>query len=233
MAILYTAFYYCSSFLSLIGIKYFPRFILVFNGLIGFSASQSTGSVAFQPVALPSELPASTFLRNFNVHRVMPPASRGDQMQELEYAFAASTLGGLNLCPSNWQLASYWLSLCADGRMPRREDFQPRFIKTQLAGLAIFELNHCGTAFCRLAGTAIDRGLGFSLVGKDFMSFLSHEEKPIRLLRLRSLVGGSVGVARTSFDIGGDEFIEENLLLPFGGVTETGSQQFLLHTNIR
>jgi len=147
---------------------------------------------------------------------------------------AADAIAQLELSESNAALAEYWLSLWSRGRPPTRAAFNPMRVPKHLAGIALFEITHAGPIGCRLAGTAIESGLGFRLTGKDFLSLLPAEEVPIRRLRLRHLVCGSVAVARTSYVTGdGREGVQENLMLPFGGVSESGSQQFLLHTNVR
>lgn len=155
-------------------------------------------------------------------------------MLEPNLSSASHVLERLNLCPINQRLARYWLSICQDGSFPFRSDFNPKHIKTNLPGLAIFDVHQCGTVVARISGTAIDRGLGFSLVGQDFISFLPDDQKSLRVQRLHRVVNGFVGVARTAFrPYGKQEAIMENLLLPFGDISETGSRQFLLHTNVR
>ncbi|HEX2593167.1 MAG TPA: PAS domain-containing protein [Rhizomicrobium sp.] len=154
-------------------------------------------------------------------------------MRILDEGRAMATFERMGLHGSNLSLTRYWLSLCKDGELPRKEDFEPRRIKSNLPGIALFEVAHSGAVVCRLAGTAIDRGLGWSMVGKDFISLLPEEERPIRVSRLHKVVTDSAGLARTRFQIHGREFVQENLLLPFDGISETGSQHFLLHTNVR
>lgn len=155
-------------------------------------------------------------------------------MLEPDLSHASHVLERLNLCPINQRMARYWLSICRDGSFPMRSDFNPKHIKAKLPGLAIFDVHPCGSVVARIAGTAIDRGLGFSLVGRDFISYLPDDQKNIRVKRLHRVVNGFVGVARTPYQaFGKPPAILENLLLPFGDISETGSRQFLLHTNGR
>jgi hypothetical protein len=155
-------------------------------------------------------------------------------MHEFSPISAARALERLELCPVNQRLARYWLSICRERRLPTRSDFDPAKVKAKLPGLAIFEINRSGTVVARIAGTAIDRGLGFPLAGHDFVAVLPENQRHVRITRLQKVVSGFAGVARTSYrTCGRPEAIQENLLLPFGGLSESGSQQFLLHTNVR
>jgi hypothetical protein len=151
-----------------------------------------------------------------------------------KYARAVAALERFALCEANLQLACYWLSLWKDDAPPARSEFNPAGARNLLPGMTIFEINSFGDIVCRLAGTAVDSALGFSLANKSLMKFVPVNEQHTRQRRLGALVEGAVAVARSTYrDPSGVLRTMENLNLPFGGESETGARQFLIHTNIR
>jgi hypothetical protein len=140
----------------------------------------------------------------------------------------------LELGWENFRLARHWLSLWRNDEPPSRSEFNPAHAKEFLPGLALFEINSDGDINCRLTGTAVDSALGFSLSGKNFLSFVAQQERHIRQKRLAAINRGSVAVARTAYvSHTGEKNILENLHLPFSGATESGARQFVIHTNLR
>ena len=151
-----------------------------------------------------------------------------------KYLEAANAVRALDLCETNAALADYWLSQWRDDAPPTRSEFNPSRVRKHLAGIALFEVTSAGDAFCRLAGTAIDVGLGFSLTGRNYVELVPKPEQHLREYRLTAVVNGAVAVARTAYrcPVGRLQMME-NLHLPFSGQSETGSRQYLLHTNVR
>lgn len=155
-------------------------------------------------------------------------------MHSSRYSEAVAAIAWLSLSESNVRLANYWLSLWLDDQPPSRTAFSPSKALEFLPGIALFDFNFAGDISCRLAGTAVDAGLGFALTGKQFLSFVSGADRTTRQNRLGRVVAGGVATAKSTYTDGrGDMRTFENLHLPFSGVTETGSRQFLIHTNVR
>jgi hypothetical protein len=155
-------------------------------------------------------------------------------MHQRKREAAARGLERLALCEENEQLAGYWLSLWHNDEPPERSAFNVSHIRRFLPGVLLLEINSTGDIHCRLAGTAIDAGLGFFLTGRSFLDFVPKSERHIRQERLASVVDGAVAAAKTMYEnYVGDSDIMENLHLPFSGQSENGSRQFLIHTNVR
>jgi hypothetical protein len=96
------------------------------------------------------------------------------------------------------------------------------------------ELHNSGDITCRLAGTAVDAALGFSLKGMSLIEPLAEDQRPLRQHRWNEVATGAMAIAVTHYrDEAGDPQILQNLHLPFAGTTETGSRVFLVHTNVR
>ena len=151
-----------------------------------------------------------------------------------KYAEAVAALERFALCEANVQLACYWLSLWKDDAPPPRAAFNPARTRNLLPGMTLFEINAFGDIVCRLAGTAVDAALGFSIAGKSLLKFVPPDKQHTRQRRLSCLVDGAVAVARSTYrDPSGALRTMENLNLPFGGESETGARQFLIHSNIR
>lgn len=160
----------------------------------------------------------------------------GDQrMKRTRYACAADAVAALDLCEQNRELALYWLSLWGDDDLPpARGDFNPARVREHLPGVAVFERFADGNLICRLSGTALDKITGLQLTGRDMLSMLKENERPIRIERYTSMAQGTIAVGRVPFRTwAGKPGLIENVNLPFRGDSEQGTCQFLLHTNLR
>lgn len=151
-----------------------------------------------------------------------------------KYLEAANAIRSLGLCDTNAALADYWLSQWREDQPPTRSNFNPARVRKHLPGIALFEVTSAGDVFCRLTGTAIDTGLGFLLAGRNYVEFVPKTERHLRQQRLTAVVDGAVAVGRTAYrsPVGRLQMME-NLHLPFSGRSETGSRQYLIHTNVR
>jgi hypothetical protein len=150
------------------------------------------------------------------------------------YSKAVSAIEHLRLDPSNMRIACYWLTLWRGDTAPTREQFSPSRIADLLGGIALCEMKENLTPVCRLAGTAVEHGLGFRLTGTNMLDYLPNDERSLRIARVSTLVSGAVAVSRSSYETReGNKGAVETVQLPFAGASESGSRQFLSHINWR
>lgn len=149
------------------------------------------------------------------------------------YSKAVAAIEQLDLAERNLRFAWYWLSLWADGRPPTRAQFDPNKVRNLLPGIALIEVRADHTPICRLAGTAIDVGIGRPLVGANLLDFVSDEGKAVRQSRVTTIVQGSVSLSRTPYRQGDATKFIETIQVPFAGMTDDGARLYMAHTNWR
>jgi len=155
-------------------------------------------------------------------------------MKAGDVSAAAATIEALGASAANLGLAAYWLSLWFDGLPPDRAAFDPARVKHLLPGVAVIQVFGDGVAVCRIAGTAIEAALGKCLTGCELVSLVPRELRRVRQIRHEALVDGGIALSKNYFcDEFGNTKAEERIYLPFSGVAEDGSRQFLFHTTLR
>lgn len=121
-----------------------------------------------------------------------------------------------SLSPRTQQIADYWLSLWDQDKLPQRADINPSAIRSQLDGIALYEVCPDKGVRIVLAGTGYRRAFDRELTGQDWLSVTAPETRTLRL-GIFSLVarGASIGFNRWPLTGFGDKaFACEKLLLP-------------------
>lgn len=149
------------------------------------------------------------------------------------YSKAVAAIERLDLAATNVKFACHWLSLWNGDEPPTKARFDPQSIPDLLPGIALVEVRANLEPICRLAGTAIDVGVGRTVTGANLLDFVSDEGKAIRQSRLTTIVEGSASVSRTPYLQADRTKIIETVQLPFFGTTEDGSRLYMAHTNWR
>ncbi len=149
-----------------------------------------------------------------------------------DYAKAVAAVEALALTGGNVVLAHYWLSLWRGGAPPPRGDFHPARISQLLPGISIMGVND--RAVCRLAGSAIDLAFGRDMQGSDPLDFVSGEARRVRQARIQAIVDGGIALSEVRYwDNPFGIATTQVLQLPFHGVAEDGSRQYISHANWR
>jgi hypothetical protein len=131
-------------------------------------------------------------------------------------------------------VARYWLSLWRGDQLPVRADFQPKMIAPHLRAVGIYEVVPGVSVRCRLMGSGLAEGLGQDITGQDWLAFTRPEDRPIRLQRWSAVANGAIGRGlRPGHRASGEYQICEEVLLPFGGVSQDGARQVLFHLSWR
>jgi hypothetical protein len=147
---------------------------------------------------------------------------------------AIAAFEAFQLIGTNAELAVYWLSLWSGDLPPRRSDFNPARVKTLLPAIAVTEVRDNGDAVCRLSGGFIDMALGVPMRGVNVLALVDGKQRQVRSARLGAIVGGGVALSRVHYPTHENgRQIAETIQLPFYGVLEDGSRQYLTHTNWR
>jgi hypothetical protein len=149
------------------------------------------------------------------------------------YSKAVAAIEQFGLSEKNLRLACYWLSLWKDDAPPGRGSFNPSRVSELLPGIGLVELRDNGP-ICRLSGTAIDTALKRPITGTNLLDYVPVDLRHVRCERLDAIVAGGLSVSRTTFlSQRGTSGIVETLQLPFFGLSEDGSRQYLAHMNWR
>ena len=147
---------------------------------------------------------------------------------------AAQDLERLSFGPENLKLGRYWLSLWDGDALPLRARFNPRKVPSFLPGIAIFEVQPDVSVHCRLFGSALVAALGNDITGQDLLAMTDESERATRLQRYTDVAHGAIGRSiRRGIDRLGEIVLTEEIMLPFGDVTDEGKRQVLFHANWR
>ncbi|HEY5337201.1 MAG TPA: PAS domain-containing protein [Rhizomicrobium sp.] len=151
-------------------------------------------------------------------------------MTQFDKAAAQRCFDDEPLGPNCDRVARYWLSLWRGGELPVRADFRPRDVAEQLPSLALFEVVPEHSVRCRLFGSVLAQGLGQDVTGKDWLALTPEASRPLRLERFSTVALGAIGRGlRAGMRESGEEQFSEEIMLPFGDVTEDGTRQVLIH----
>jgi hypothetical protein len=154
-------------------------------------------------------------------------------MSVWSYSKAVAAIEQLGLAEKNLRLACYWLSLWSGGALPGPGRFNPSMVSELLPGIGLVDMRDSGP-ICRLSGTAIDTALRRPITGTNLLDYVPLESRHVRCERLNAIVAGGLSVSRTTFvSQRGASGIVETLQLPFFGLSEDGSRQYLAHMNWR
>ncbi len=147
---------------------------------------------------------------------------------------AMAAFGSFGLSGTNAAVAAYWLSLWDGDRPPSRNAFNPARVRELLPAIALMQVLETNDAICRLSGRFIDLAFGAPMRGVNVLTLVEGEQRKLRSERLRAVVDGRVGFSRTRYKSPDHEVaIAETIQLPFFGVMEDGSRQYLTHTTWR
>jgi hypothetical protein len=153
---------------------------------------------------------------------------------EWDRSKALAAFESFGLHGTNAALAIYWLSLWDGNRPPQRSAFNPMQVRELLPAIAITQMSANDEAVCRLSGSHIDQAIGRPLLGVKVIDLVDGRQRPVRRARLKAIVDGGVSLSRVRYDsASGDDAYAEVIQLPFHGVMEDGSRQFLSHMDWR
>jgi hypothetical protein len=151
-------------------------------------------------------------------------------MPKYSYARAVSALEATPLGRLNRAFANYWLSLWDGDDLPLRAAFNPTRVRDLLPGIVILAVRPGESVHCRLAGSAIQMGLGIDITGKDWLAMTPDDQKSTRLARLGQLLDGAASRnLREGFTTSGTPVCAEEVQFPFGDVAEDGSRMLISH----
>jgi hypothetical protein len=149
---------------------------------------------------------------------------------KFDYARIALALDGMPLDPLNRRFANYWLSLWDGDQPPERAAFQPGRVPELLPGIAITEVRPGESVRIRLAGTAIEAGLGMDLTGKDWLALTPPAQRMTRLERFATLLKGAASRnIKRGVSLAGTPISAEEMQFPFAGVGEDGTRLLISH----
>lgn len=155
-------------------------------------------------------------------------------MPKFDYARASLALEATPLGPLNRKLAQYWLSLWDGNSLPSRSAFNPARVRDLLPGIVILAVRPGEAIQCRLAGSAIQMGLGQDITGKDWLAMTPADQRKTRMERVSTLCAGAASRnIRSGFTWGGSAVTAEELQLPFADAAEDGTRLLLSHTGWR
>jgi hypothetical protein len=97
------------------------------------------------------------------------------------------------------QLADYWLSLCRDTALPRRDSIDPARIKPLLPGIIIFEVVPDASVRVGLSGTDFRAALKVELSGADWIARTPPKDRAERLKVFSQVARGAVAFNRWCF----------------------------------
>ncbi len=132
-------------------------------------------------------------------------------------------LAEIDLAPANREFVDYWLSLCAEDKLPERAAVRPADIKQLLANLIMFDVVPGKSVKVRLAGTAFNFALGMELKGKDWVKIAPESHRPQRLRLFSDIAMGAIGRGKRRVEMlpTGDYCFEE-VFLPCRADRKTG-----------
>lgn len=153
-------------------------------------------------------------------------------MTRFDKTLAADAVEAMGFSAANRKLARYWLSGWNGDEPPMRNAILPSKIKDLLAGIAIIELRHDGTAYCRLAGSAICMGLGIDITGKDVLALMPPEFRAERRTRYERVVAGAISRnVKRILNRFNQTILVEDIQLPLSGGAD--GSQIIYHADWR
>jgi hypothetical protein len=115
--------------------------------------------------------------------------------------------------------------------LPARSTFNPAKVKSFLPSLLMFDVVLDRSVTVRLAGTGFAIVLGSELTGKDWLALAPDSHRTTRLHLFSTVARGAVLMAHRRLRLlTGQDFISEEVLLPFAGDGH-GTHQVLVHVN--
>ncbi|HEX2591168.1 MAG TPA: PAS domain-containing protein [Rhizomicrobium sp.] len=151
-------------------------------------------------------------------------------MTKYSYERATMALDATPLGPLNRRFANYWLSLWDGDNLPSRSALNPARLRDLLPGVVLLEVRGREAIRCRVAGTAIQQGLGFDITGKDWLAMTPEDQKPVRLHRIDELLAGAGSRnLREGYTVTGSQVCAEEVQFPFADVGEDGSRLLISH----
>ncbi|HEY4112767.1 MAG TPA: PAS domain-containing protein [Rhizomicrobium sp.] len=154
-------------------------------------------------------------------------------MSSFSHAAVREIIGGLDLEESNRQFAEHWLSLWEGDELPPSSRFNPAQLKAFLPGILKFEVVPDARVTVRLAGTGYRFVLQKDPTGADWIEAAPQSHRAQRLRIFSTVARGAVLVAhRRIAMLGGDDFISEEVLLPFAP-DATGAVAVLARVNFK
>lgn len=155
-------------------------------------------------------------------------------MADWDRAKALAALEAFKLTGSNAAIAAYWLSLWGGDRPPVRGQFNPARVRDLLPAIGLIQVHASGDIICRLAGRFIDLAFGRPMRGTNLLDLVDGKERERRSTRVHAVVDGHLGLSHTRYETDDHSTaVAETLQLPFFGLAEDGSRQYLTHTNWR
>jgi len=143
----------------------------------------------------------------------------------------AAAIDQLRLEDSNLALARHWLSLWDGDTLPPRTSFNPVRLKPFLAGLLLFDVVPDTSVSVRLAGTGYRYVLDRDPTGSDWIQAAPPEHRETRLKVFSAVARGGILVAHRRVSmLNSDDFISEEILLPFAP-GEDGTVRILARVN--
>ena len=145
---------------------------------------------------------------------------------------AAQTIAGLKLEDANRALAEHWLSLWPGDGLPPRAALNPAKLKSHLPNIVLFNVVPETRVQVRLAGTHVEKIMGATLAGADWIALAGPARAAIRLAMFSVLARGAMLVdhRHAAMAVGGPAVLEE-IILPFAPDAD-GMSLVLAHVNL-
>jgi hypothetical protein len=152
----------------------------------------------------------------------------------LSHAVAVSAVTELGLATANRALAEHWLSLWPGDALPPRAAFHPAKLKPFLASMLLFNVVPGLGVTVRLAGTGFAHILKTELTGADWIAAAPDDHRARRLEIFSTIARGAICVAHRRIAMSvGEDYISEEIMLPFAAEPGSTVQTVMVHVNFR